>query len=251
MERSEAKLFNPRLLKSHRERALQLGFDSRLFAYAGKQLRDRFTALTVSFSRVLDLSPLHTGGLSPFFQDLFPVDSWHHISSQHLFQETPKSYDLVLSALDGHWIEDLPLFLQCARALLKPRGLFIGTFWGGDTLKELRHALLEAEISLKGGVSPRIIPMIPLEESARLLQEAPFVLPMADQETLTILYSTTKGLFHHLKTMGERNALTAINRAPKTLFLETEKFYRRLYATPEGELPATAQLITLSAWAPD
>jgi hypothetical protein len=93
--------------------------------------------------------------------------------------------------------------------------------------------------------------MIPLEESARLLQEAPFVLPMADQETLTILYSTTKGLFHHLKTMGERNALTAINRAPKTLFLETEKFYRRLYATPEGELPATAQLITLSAWAPD
>ena len=43
-----------------------------------------------------------------------------------------------------------------ANRCLKPDGLFLGAILGGDTLHELRDCLMQAELDLRGGVSPRL-----------------------------------------------------------------------------------------------
>src|SRR3546814_20839063 len=64
------------------------------------------------------------------------------------------SLDLVLSVLSLHWVNDLPgTLLQIGRAL-KPDGLLLAAMIGGDSLRELRDALLRAELEVEDGVSP-------------------------------------------------------------------------------------------------
>ncbi len=60
-------------------------------------------------------------------------------------------FDLVLSAMDLHWVNDLPgTLIQIAR-ILKPDGLFLGALLGGATLWQLRQALAAAESEIDGG----------------------------------------------------------------------------------------------------
>ena len=48
------------------------------------------------------------------------------------------SLDLVLSSMALHWVNDVPGLLAEVRRVLKPDGVFIAAFLGGDTLMELR-----------------------------------------------------------------------------------------------------------------
>src|SRR5580704_7685734 len=66
----------------------------------------------------------------------------------------PASLDLVVSSLALHWTNDLVGALIQIRQALKPDGLFIGAIFGGATLTELRTALTEAELELRGGAGP-------------------------------------------------------------------------------------------------
>lgn len=244
-------LFDLQALNHHRTRAKPL-FDAKLFIHAAQQLRDRLEPIRVPFHHALDITPAHTGGLFPFFQDRFSAEQWTHLSNpgSHALTSPNGSFDLVLSALEAHWIDQVPLFLQNLYKLLKPGGLFLCTFWGGETLKELRHALFHAENLCHRRASPRVIPMLSLEESVRLLQNTGFTLPVADQENLTVLYPSLDRLFQHLRAMGERNALS--NRRPlsRALVREAESFYLETYGTSDQKLPATFQLLTLTGWTP-
>ena len=55
-----------------------------------------------------------------------------------------ETFDLVMSVLSLHWVNDLPGTLTQIRAALKPDGLFLAALLGGETLKELRGALAAA-----------------------------------------------------------------------------------------------------------
>jgi len=66
--------------------------------------------------------------------------------------------DAIFSLLTLHAAEDLPGALIRINRALKPDGLFLAALFGGDTLCELRECLMEAELSLTGGASPRIMP---------------------------------------------------------------------------------------------
>jgi len=82
----------------------------------------------------------------------------------------PASFDLVLSAMSLHWVNDLPgTLIQIAR-ILKPDGLFLGAMLGGATLWQLRQALAAAESEIEGGLSPRVSPFADLRDAAGLLQ---------------------------------------------------------------------------------
>src|SRR3546814_12025674 len=77
------------------------------------------------------------------------------------------SLDLVLSVLSLHWVNDLPgTLLQISRAL-KPDGLLLAAMIGGDSLRELRDALLRAELEVEDGVSPRVSPLADVRSEAR------------------------------------------------------------------------------------
>ena len=70
----------------------------------------------------------------------------------------PRSFDLALSALSLHWVNDLPGTLIQLKTCLRPDGLLLAALLGGESLHELRVALTEAELEVTGGLSPRVSP---------------------------------------------------------------------------------------------
>ncbi len=164
----------------------------------------------------------------------------------------PGAHDLVIHAMGLHWANDpVGQLVQCRRAL-RPDGLCIAVFAGGETLAELRASLAEAESLVSGGLSPRVLPMGEIRDLGALMQRAGFALPVADSVTQMVEYRSLGRLFADLRAMGETNALHARLRrfSTRPLFAAAEAVYRANYATPEGHLRATFALQFLTGWAP-
>ncbi|MBZ8133016.1 methyltransferase domain-containing protein [Afifella sp. IM 167] len=163
-----------------------------------------------------------------------------------------ESLTLYASVLGLHNANDLPGALIQARRALKPDGLFLAVFPGGDTLMELRQAFMQAESEVSGGVSPRVAPFADIRDVGALLQRAGFALPVVDRERVSVRYGDPLSLMADLKAMGASNALLERSRRPATrgLILRAAEAYRDLYADDEGKVPATFELFALSGWAP-
>ncbi len=164
----------------------------------------------------------------------------------------PATHDLVIHALSLHWAEDpVGQLVQCRRAL-KPDGLMIAALFGGETLSELRAALTAAETAVTGGLSPRVAPMGEIRDLGGLLQRAGLALPVADGTPLTVSYPTPFHLMHDLRAMGETNAVAARLRRPtgRAVLAEAARLYAETHAQPDGRVPATFEVITLTGWAP-
>ena len=164
----------------------------------------------------------------------------------------PQSFDLIISGLSLHQVNNLPGALMQFRAALKPDGLFLGALFGGQTLTELRHILYEVEDALYGGITPRVSPMVDFSQAAALLQGTGFALPVVDTDRITVSYSDITRLFSDLKAMGETNALSARSRAPVSRrFLATaSKAYAEAYTGSREKLRATFEILWLTGWAP-
>lgn len=158
---------------------------------------------------------------------------------------------LVTSCLALQQENDLPGALQKIYKSLPSGGLFSGVLAGGESLRELRLCLTEAEIALKGGASPRVAPMIQLEALSRLLPEIGFALPVADRERLTLVYPNLNALMKDLRTAGWTNSLTARARrfAPRALFERAAELYAEHFPGPKGQgLFVTVDLLFLHGW---
>ncbi len=164
----------------------------------------------------------------------------------------PGSFDLVVSCLSLHAVNDLPGALVQVRRALKPDGLFLGCLFGGGTLGELRQALSIAESEVAGGASPRVAPFSDLRDLGGLLQRAGFALPVADVEPLTVRYGTVFRLFSDLRAMGATNALTLRHKAPlrRAILMRAAEVYAARFADADGRLRASFDLVWLSGWAP-
>ena len=83
--------------------------------------------------------------------------------------------------------------------------------------------------------------------------EAGLALPVVDSETLTVMYPDPMALMADLRAMGETNAAVESRKGftrPATLAAAAAR-YSDLFATSDGAIPATFQIITLTGWAPD
>jgi SAM-dependent methyltransferase len=163
------------------------------------------------------------------------------------------SLDLVVSGLSLQLVNDLPGALVQIRRALKPDGLLLASLLGGTTLKELREAWLAAEAEISGGASPRVVPFADVRDMGALLQRAGFALPVVDSETVIVTYANPLALMQEIKAMGASNMLIARRRTPVTraLLLRAGEIYAGRFAGSEGRVPATFEILTLTAWAPD
>lgn len=164
----------------------------------------------------------------------------------------PEAHDLVIHALSLHWASDpVGQLVQCRRAL-GPDGLLLATLFAGQTLHQLRAALASAEAQIIGGLSPRVAPMGEIRDLGGLLQRAGFALPVADTMPLTVTYATAFDLMRDLRAMGEGNALNGRLRrpTPRAILRRAAELYAETYATPDGRIPATFEIVTLTGWAP-
>lgn len=163
------------------------------------------------------------------------------------------AFDLVLSNLALHWVEDLPGALIQINRALKPDGLFLAAAIGGDTLAELRAVMVEAESRVSGGAAARVAPTLTLQDAGALMQRAGFALPVVDFDRITITYDTLFDLAADLRAMGETAALVELPRGvpPRTLFHEAAAIYAERHAGPDGRIAATVDIVYLHGWAPD
>jgi SAM-dependent methyltransferase len=163
-----------------------------------------------------------------------------------------QSLDLVVSGLSLQLVNDLPGALVQVRRALKPDGLLLAALLGGNTLVELRTALLAAEEELEGGASPRVAPFADVRDLGALLQRAGFALPVVDSDTVTVTYADPLALMCELKAMGAGNALVARKRRPmrRATLTRAVAIYRDRFGLPGGRVPATFEIVTLTGWAP-
>lgn len=160
------------------------------------------------------------------------------------------TFDLVLSSLSLHWINDLPGVLAQVNRVLKPDCAFIGAMLGGDTLYELRTSLQLAEQERRGGVSPRLSPLADVRDVGGLLQRAGFTMLTVDVDDIVVDYPDSFALMRDLQAMGEGNAVLGreMGPLPRDVLLAADAIYRALHGNPDGSLPATFRIIYMIGW---
>ena len=261
-------IFDRRAVRAHRDRAADgLGDYNFLFRAAAEGLAQRLADIKRNFGYVLDLG-CHDGFLADILEPehgaglLVQCDLSEAMVSgapgrraaadEELLPFRPASFDLVVSCLTLHWVNDLPGSLVQARQALKPDGLFLAVMLGGGTLRELRSALLAADTELSGGAGPRISPFADVRDAGDLLGRAGFALPVADTSILTVSYADPFKLLSDLRGMGESNSVAARRRSftRRGVFPRAAELYREMYGDAAGRVPATFEMITLTAWAP-
>ena len=153
-------------------------------------------------------------------------------------------FDILISNFSFHWIKDVSGILNQIRNLLKPNGFLLINFIGGKTLLELQKNLIDIELEMLGGSSPRIIPFIDIKSAGALTQNTGFKLPVIDKEKINITHSSILELFHDLRGMGETNCMNSIYRPLKREVIQ--KLEKRLIH--QNVINSSFELITITAW---
>lgn len=209
-----------------------------------------------SFDRILDLG-CHDGRLGRHLGALAYTDAGYAfakrtggvVADEDRLPFGDGSFDLVVSAGSLHGVNDLPGALVQIRRALKPGGLFVAGLVAGETLVEVRRALLEAESELRGGVSPRTMPMVDVAEAAGLLQRAGFTMPVADVDTVQVRYDGLLPALAELRGAGEANILSTRRSLRRdVLMAAAERFQQD--AGADGRVAVKVQLLYLAGWAP-
>lgn len=193
-------------------------------------------ARTNHFDKLSLNHDLHIHHINAYHQSL--QKPYEHVSSQS------QNYDVIIDSLKIHTINDVHRYLQVNKDRLNPGGILLAAFYGGETLRELRQSLLNAELKLYQGAALRIVPMIDIETTLRLLVHAGFDNPIVDREIITIEYTSLSQIFDDIKIFGENSPFIDSPKAiTYSLFKETSQCYLLDYATPDGKLKVTAEVI--------
>lgn len=242
-------IFDTNLVQKRRVRGRKLGIDPFLHHRCADDAIERILDINRTFTRTLliantDITTRIIAATGHKLGETYCVDTLDAVETQ--------GFDLIFDGLNLHTINAVPQSLAKIKTLLKPDGLYIAALFGGETLSGLRHALYEVEDTLYGQVTPRISPMITLQQGAKLLQSTGFAMPVTDRDLVTINYSGLSALFTDLRKMGETNALVGRSKRPvtKRFFTELHSVYSRDHSTENGKLRVNFDILWLTGWAP-
>lgn len=265
---SDHLIFDRRLLIQRRNRvAAGAAKHDFLLAHVATDLVERLSVIQRRFPVVLNLGAHHgllgrrlrgVAGID-FVVDMEPAqrllaqcDGPRVLADEEALPFAAETFNLVVSGLALHFVNDLPGTLVQVRRVLKPDGLLLAALLGGATLTELRTSFLLAEEEMEGGVSPRVAPFADVRDLGALLQRAGFALPVADAEAVTVTYAHPLALMHELRAMGATNALLSRRRSPlrRATLQRALQIYAERFALANGRIPATFEIMALTAWAP-
>lgn len=260
---------HPLIFDRHRIRRLQQRAHNRiqehnfLMNWNLEALIDRLADIKRSFPKVLLISGRHDPALNRSLiaaahADTFVTADNYHADGvslcmdEELIPLSPASFDLVVSPFSLHRVNDVPGTLVQIRRILKPDGLLLAAFPGGDSLIELRQTFMKAELSLRQGAQMRVHPFIDRQQAAALMQRAGFALPVVDAERLTVTYDNAFRLMQDLRGMGETRALHVRESGltGKELMMKMASTYQDDFSEADGRIKATFEMIFLSGWAP-
>jgi len=262
-------LFDRRLLRERRARfAGEIEDREILIGHVAREISDRVAIMLREFPRALDLGAFH-GLLGQMIAQLPSVEKVIYAESvlayakrcpgpavvcdEDVLPFKDGAFNLVVSGLALHRVNDLPGSLIQIRRALAPDGLFMAAALGINALAELRECLLEAEEQIDGGVSPRVAPFADVRAYGGLLQRAGFALPVTDSEEIQVQYASPRALMREIRALGGGNVLMDRSKKPlsRRVLTRAEELYRERYGTADGNVTATFQFVFMSGWAPD
>ena len=254
-------VFDRAAVRRHRDRAAATVHRvADVLTDAAERLVDRLDDTTVRFTQALDVGGrgvvaplLRARGLDVVSCDLSaPMAALGGRPAVCADEERlpfgPAGFDLVVASLALHWVNDLPGALIQLRLALRPGGLLLASLPVLGTLAGLRTALTEAETTATGGASPRVSPFPDLRDLAGLMQRAGFELPVADLDEMTFSYADPLRLLRDLRHAGEANAVALRTRRPPRPMLFASA--AAAMQDPDGRLPVTLRLGTMTGWSP-
>lgn len=251
-------IFDRKLLSANKNRYKKQFKQSNLLYRAGAEIiienyhlaRSLFKNHTIQDSNA---KMLEIGMVEEFFNGFFL--SYHKISTS-IFSNSPsifcddedlkfdpESFDLVVSNLNLQFINQVPEFLLSVKKLLKPKGLFIATFFGENNLSILRQAILDAQNN-KPIAIPIMPPLIDVKSAGMLLQKSGFINPVSNIEKITVDYKNVLSMFRDIKYMSLGNILTkrSKNFFSRDLLAKIEQNYPK---NLDGNITANFELVTI------
>lgn len=252
-------LFDRNLLRQNRWRCSK-NFAQNNFLHheVANRIAENVEFLNRNFEQVLEIAAFDDYlqsqvalGLEKKNSDLkMPNINWQKCESEELLPQEPESFDLILSNLNFHFINEIPQFLLQVKNLLKPNGVFIASFFGEENLSQLAHVLYETENEIYGGVSPRMPPTIDVKTAANLLAKASFKNAISDFSKIEVDYSEPLKLLKDLKNMAQGNILTKRSRKffTKKFLNKISQNYQKNYSNHEGGVTATFEVLTVTGW---
>jgi SAM-dependent methyltransferase len=232
-----------------------------LYQLVSKNIAERIEQISKTFTNILELGS--KGILSSLIsshhinhpQALYVnanIDNFAHLKQSvicdyELLPFANSSFDLIISALELHYVNDLAGTLAQLHACLKKDGMMILAIIGGCSLHELRDSIISAEIANDVPVSPHIIPMAQAKDLADLMQRVGYKNVIVDTALTCVSYTNVLALMRDLRYMGQGNNLvkksnTCFNK--KTL-ASIEQIYMKKYSS-NNLLNASFEIITMT-----
>ncbi len=240
-------IFDRKLLKQNQIRSAKKFVNHNFLHHEiANRLAENLSLMNREFQDVLEI-----GAKDDYLQKLLGGKiNYHFCEDVELVSTEGKKFDLIVSNLNFHFINDIPAFLISVKNALKEGGVFLASFFGEENLSELAHVLHKSEMEIYGGVSPRMAPTIDVKTAAMLLQKAGFNSPISDFEKIEVEYQNPIDLLKDLKFMGQGNVLHKRSRRffSKRFLNKICENYFKLYQIKNSKISASFEIVTILGW---
>lgn len=175
-------------------------------------------------------------------QKIHPKIQTFHIKDE-ILPDFTQNFQLIVDFFGLFFINNLPLLLAQIKKLLNKSGFFIGTFFGSQTLYELKKVMFTLDIQFFDGVYQRIAPFFLIEDLISLLQKLNFKNINIENEIFTFDCDTLLQIIHDLRFLG--NLLEANNsQMNKEYWQEICRIYPK---NSHKKLPLSVEIFTVIA----
>ncbi len=168
------------------------------------------------------------------------------------FENLPFKYemfDLIISNLNLHSIDDKKKHFKTIYNLLKKNGLLLCNFFGEKSLIELKNALFYTDEKTFKGVYVRQLPNLKMVDVTDLLSLEGFKELVSEKISYKIYYNHVLDLLKDLKGTGENSFISSRKKSLMTnKYIETlNDHYKKKFGNANG-LSATCDVISISCW---
>ncbi|MCH9753642.1 MAG: methyltransferase domain-containing protein [Alphaproteobacteria bacterium] len=255
-------VFNRNILKMHRDRAANKIYKSDfLFKHSFENILDRIYIYKDKYSRAVNIGArifdfislsnkkvdidflVNTDLSSKMLKNL----SGNRVQADEEFLPfLNESFDLAVSNLNLHSVNDLPGTLVQIQRSLKESGLFVASFIGENSLKELKEVLIKSEVDVGRNMNFHVSPTISSDMLSSLMVRAQFKDVVVDKDTVKIIYKTPQDLLIDLQNSGESNCMSGgkIRYIGKDVLKKFNENYYKMFPDEGGGVVCTFDIIT-------
>jgi NADH dehydrogenase [ubiquinone] 1 alpha subcomplex assembly factor 5 len=159
-----------------------------------------------------------------------------------------EKFDLIISNLELHFINDIKGYLVEIKSKLNNDGVFLASFFGGESLYELKRVFMHAAEQTGSIYSTRSIPFCDIKSVGMLVKNTGFEMPVIDSSDITIKYNNLFEIIRDLRGMAQTNILFERSKeyVGKDFFNIANKIYLEKFSQ-DKKLLVNIDLISITA----